>query len=94
MFLSGSFFLISSLFAYQEFKEGQGEHNMLEWKPGDSGYHLHVVSNVCEWIGASSFVLFILSYFNEFQEVEIVTKCSSRYQQQELESLTKCDEYE
>ena len=88
-------FLLSSLFAWQEFKEGHGvRHDILKWEPGDGGYHLHVFSNTCEWVGASSFMLFIVSYFKEFQEVVVVTKCSSRhdYETASTSCLSKSDE--
>ncbi len=78
MIIAGSLFLLSSLFAYQEFKDSHPTHTVLQWDKEDGGYDLHVFSNVSEWIGASCFLLFIISYFNEFQEINIVTKCIPR----------------
>ena len=76
------------MFAYQEFKENHSGHDILKWKQGDGGYDLHVFSNVWEWVGTSSFILFIMSYFKEFQEVHVVTKCLSRNRHAEFERET------
>ena len=78
MITAGTLFLLSSLFAYEEFKESQPAHTILQWDKNDGGYNLHVFSNVSEWIGASCFLLFMVSYFNEFQEISIVNKCIPR----------------
>ena len=78
MITVGTLFLMLSLFAYQEFKESHPAHTILQWDQEDGGYDLHVFSNVSEWIGASCFLLFMVSYFNEFQEIHIVTKCTPR----------------
>jgi hypothetical protein len=78
MITAGSLFLLFSLLAYQEFKDSQPAHSILQWDKDDGGYNLHVFSNVSEWIGASCFLLFLVSYFNEFQEINVVTKCIPR----------------
>ena len=78
MFTAGSLFLLFSLFAYEEFEESNPDHSILQWNQKDGGYNLHVFSNVCEWIGASCFLLFLVSFFNEFQEINVVTKCIPR----------------
>ena len=78
MITAGSLFLLFSLLSYQEFKDSHSTHSILQWDQEDGGYNLHVFSNVSEWIGASCFLLFLASYFNEFQEINIVTKCIPR----------------
>ncbi|KAK7149625.1 hypothetical protein R3I94_009060 [Phoxinus phoxinus] len=40
----------------------------LHWDIDDKDYTLHVVSAVCEWITAFSFVFFFLTYIQEFQQ--------------------------
>ena len=78
MITAGSLFLLFSLLSYQEFKDSDPTHSILQWDQEDGGYNLHVFSNVSEWIGASCFLLFLVSYFKEFQEINIVTKCIPR----------------
>lgn len=78
MMTAGSLFLLFSLFAYEEFEDSHPTHTILQWDQKDGGYNLHVFSNVSEWIGVTCFLLFLVSYFNEFQEINIVTKCIPR----------------
>ncbi|XP_077090456.1 DNA damage-regulated autophagy modulator protein 1 [Siphateles boraxobius] len=40
----------------------------LHWDINDKDYTLHLVSAVCEWITAFSFVFFFLTYIQEFQQ--------------------------
>ena len=39
------------------------------WHPKDSGYDMHVVSSISEWITAMLFLLFFLSFHNEFDQI-------------------------
>ena len=91
MITAGSLFLLFSLIAYQQFEESNPTHTILQWDKDDGGYNLHVFSNVSEWIGASSFLLFLASYFKEFQEIQILPKCiprsSNNIKSTELENL-------
>ena len=88
MITAGSLFLMFSLISFAEFKDSHPSHTILRWNQNDGGYELHVFSNVCEWIGASCFLLFLVSYLKEFQEVQIVTKCISK----SLSSLKSTEE--
>ena len=42
-----------------------------KWYPKDGGWEMHVVSTVSEWIVATSFCVYILSYVQEFRTVSI-----------------------
>jgi hypothetical protein len=42
-----------------------------KWYPEDGGWEMHVASTVSEWIVATSFCVFILSFVREFQKINL-----------------------
>jgi predicted cobalt transporter CbtA len=42
-----------------------------KWYPEDGGWEMHVASTVSEWIVATSFCIYILSFVREFQIINI-----------------------
>jgi len=42
-----------------------------KWYPEDGGWEMHVVSTVSEWIVATSFCVYILSFVQEFRVINI-----------------------
>ena len=42
-----------------------------KWYPKDGGWEMHVVSTVSEWIVATSFCVYILSFVQEFRTISI-----------------------
>ncbi|EDW43919.1 GM19194 [Drosophila sechellia] len=45
--------------------------NPRKWYPSDGGWYLHVVSSISEWIIATIFSFYILSFTNEFRDVSL-----------------------
>jgi len=71
----GLVFFIAEIFAYQDFLKGNNGHTVATWSPGDKGYSVHVFSNVSEWIAGFCLFLFGLTYFEEFQAVNLKVYC-------------------
>ena len=44
---------------------------MRKWYPEDGGFQLHVASTASEWIMASVFNVFILTFVREFQKISM-----------------------
>ena len=42
-----------------------------KWYPEDGGWEMHVASTVSEWIVATSFCVYILSFVQEFRTIKI-----------------------
>jgi len=42
-----------------------------KWYPEDGGWEMHVASTVSEWIVATSFCVYILSFVQEFRVINI-----------------------
>ena len=42
-----------------------------KWYPEDGGWEMHVASTVSEWIVATSFCVYILSFVQEFRAINI-----------------------
>ncbi|XP_075153546.1 DNA damage-regulated autophagy modulator protein 1 [Haematobia irritans] len=45
--------------------------NPRKWYPSDGGWYFHVVSSVSEWIVATVFSFYILSFTDEFRDVDL-----------------------
>ncbi|XP_037107771.1 DNA damage-regulated autophagy modulator protein 2b [Syngnathus acus] len=55
----------------------------LHWKPGETGYTAHIISTVCEWSLALSFISFFLTFIRDFQKIklraEVLMECDHLY---------------
>lgn len=49
----------------------------LKWSPQDPGYLYHVISSVAEWSMCGGMLLFMLTFAQEFQQIEITSDISS-----------------
>jgi len=49
----------------------------LKWSPKDPGYLYHVVSSLAEWSMCGGMLLFMLTFAQEFQQIEITSDISS-----------------
>jgi hypothetical protein len=74
--ICGLAFFLAEIPAYKQFIQSGSQHSIQQWRPEDDGYRLHVVSNVCEWVGASCFAIFISTFFKEFQKISLSVNCS------------------
>ena len=55
-----------------ESKNGTNKPGKREcWKPGQSGYEMHLVSSIAEWITAFTFLAYFLSFYREFDRISI-----------------------
>ncbi|XP_017095107.1 DNA damage-regulated autophagy modulator protein 1 [Drosophila bipectinata] len=45
--------------------------NPRKWYPSDGGWYFHVISSISEWIMATIFSFFILSFTDEFRDVSL-----------------------
>ncbi|XP_018801982.1 PREDICTED: DNA damage-regulated autophagy modulator protein 1 [Bactrocera latifrons] len=45
--------------------------NPRQWYPSDGGWYFHVVSSISEWIMATIFCFYILSFTDEFRDVRL-----------------------
>jgi hypothetical protein len=70
----GSIFFIAEVAAYGAFRH-QTEHTVAHWQPDDPGYSIHVLSNIGEWLSAFCFGLFSVTFFDEFQCVNLSLNC-------------------
>ncbi|XP_061639482.1 DNA damage-regulated autophagy modulator protein 2b isoform X2 [Phyllopteryx taeniolatus] len=43
----------------------------LHWTPGETGYTAHIVSTLCEWSLAFSFISFFLTFIRDFQKIKL-----------------------
>ncbi|XP_028810563.1 DNA damage-regulated autophagy modulator protein 1 isoform X2 [Denticeps clupeoides] len=57
--------------------------NKLHWDPQDQDYVLHLISAVCEWTVAFSFVFFFLTYIREFKLFTLSVKAELQEHSQE-----------
>lgn len=42
------------------------------WKETDDGYNAHLASTFSEWLMSICFLLFFLTYFREFQKINVI----------------------
>ena len=71
-------FLITSVFAYDEFARSGTPRSVAQWRPEDAGYSLHVLSNLAEWLCVWCFGIFVLSFCGEFQRVSFAVQCTPK----------------
>ncbi|KAI9585980.1 DNA damage-regulated autophagy modulator protein 1 [Glossina fuscipes] len=45
--------------------------NPRKWYPSDGGWHFHVISSISEWIMATIFSFYILTFTEEFRDLDI-----------------------
>ncbi|CAG0883191.1 unnamed protein product [Darwinula stevensoni] len=64
------FFFISSICGTLARLQFHGK-NMRKWYPEDGGFQLHVASTASEWVMASAFNVFILTFVREFQKISM-----------------------
>ncbi|XP_061543953.1 DNA damage-regulated autophagy modulator protein 2b isoform X1 [Phycodurus eques] len=43
----------------------------LHWTPGETGYTAHIISTLCEWSLAFSFISFFLTFIRDFQKINL-----------------------
>ncbi|XP_061689932.1 DNA damage-regulated autophagy modulator protein 2b [Syngnathoides biaculeatus] len=55
----------------------------LHWTPGETGYTAHLVSTLCEWSLAFSYISFFLTFIRDFQKInlraEVNVQCAHLY---------------
>ncbi|XP_077429136.1 DNA damage-regulated autophagy modulator protein 2b [Vanacampus margaritifer] len=61
---------VSSVIMYSSLP-GVDVASKLHWTPGEPGYTAHIVSTVCEWSLALSFISFFLTYIRDFQKIQL-----------------------
>lgn len=74
--LCGFTFFLAEIPAYRKFVASGTPRSIEQWRPEDAGYTLHVLSNVCEWVGASCFTIIISTFSSEFQKISLSVNCS------------------
>lgn len=74
--ICGLTFFLAEIPAYKEFIRSGTKNSIQKWQPEDAGYTLHVISNVCEWVGASCFAILVSTFFKEFQKISLSVNCS------------------
>ncbi|EDO49700.1 predicted protein, partial [Nematostella vectensis] len=67
----GLTFFLAEIYGYRAFLASGSTHTIQQWKPGDAGYELHVVSNVAEWVAGASFTIYISTFYSEFQRLSL-----------------------
>ncbi|XP_076028129.1 DNA damage-regulated autophagy modulator protein 2b [Genypterus blacodes] len=50
---------------------GTDVEQKLHWTPGEKGYTAHIISTICEWSLAFSFISFFLTYIRDFQKITL-----------------------
>ena len=76
MTICGIVFFVAEIPAYKQFLLSGTNRTIQQWRPEDGGYTLHVLSNVCEWVGASCFTIVISTFYGEFQKISLSVNCS------------------
>ncbi|XP_054641764.1 DNA damage-regulated autophagy modulator protein 2-like isoform X1 [Dunckerocampus dactyliophorus] len=61
---------VSSVIMYSSLPGVDVAHK-LHWTPGETGYTAHIISTVCEWSLAFSFISFFLTYIQDFQKINL-----------------------
>ncbi|XP_061912071.1 DNA damage-regulated autophagy modulator protein 2b isoform X2 [Entelurus aequoreus] len=61
---------VSSVVMYSSLPGVDVTHK-LHWTPGETGYTPHLISTVCEWSLAFSFISFFLTYIRDFQKITL-----------------------
>ena len=65
-------FMIIFYYANKKLQERPGEHkSLIEWRPSDPGYNLHVTSSAFEWLLAISLLLYFASFTKEFNKMKV-----------------------
>ena len=71
-------FFTASTYGHEQFMQSNHNHGISQWRPGDGGYSLHLIANLCEWITLFAFVIMSLTFVCEFQGVSIEIKCTEK----------------
>lgn len=71
-------FFTASAYGYKQFLQNSHNHDIGQWRPGDGGYELHIIGNMCEWLTLFAFVGMSLTFVREFQQVSIEVKCKEK----------------
>ncbi|KAK3696701.1 hypothetical protein QZH41_013066 [Actinostola sp. cb2023] len=74
--ICGIVFFAAEIPAYKQFLASGSKHTIQQWTPEDGGYTLHVLSDACEWVGASLFTIVISTFYGEFQKISLSVNCS------------------
>ncbi|XP_031550368.1 DNA damage-regulated autophagy modulator protein 2-like [Actinia tenebrosa] len=74
--ICGLTFFLAEIPAYKAFIRSGTKNSIQQWKPENAGYALHVLSNVCEWVGTSCFAILVSTFFKEFQKISLSVHCS------------------
>ncbi|XP_029908143.1 DNA damage-regulated autophagy modulator protein 2b [Myripristis murdjan] len=61
---------VSSVIMYSSLPGVDVAHK-LHWTPGETGYTAHIISTICEWSLAFSFISFFLTYIRDFQKINL-----------------------
>ena len=62
--------IASRYIAIDEWNKGKHHASKKElWQPGDSGYEMHLISSITEWVTALIFLLYFLSFYKEFDQI-------------------------
>ncbi|XP_012558090.1 DNA damage-regulated autophagy modulator protein 1 [Hydra vulgaris] len=70
--------VVTSILSYEIFINYNLQHTIAQWVPGDFGYLIHIVSNSSEWLSAMFIIIYVLTYFEEFQHVVLLIDCQER----------------
>lgn len=56
----------------EQYKNMSNIKSEFKWKETDDGYNAHLASTFCEWLMTICFLLFFLTYFREFQKINVI----------------------
>ncbi|XP_077384746.1 DNA damage-regulated autophagy modulator protein 2b [Festucalex cinctus] len=76
-FASIAAMFVSSVVMYSSLP-GVDVASKLHWTPGEQGYTAHLISTVCEWSLALSFISFFLTYIRDFQKIRLRAEADVR----------------
>ena len=71
-------FFTAAAYGWILFQQENHNHSVNQWMPGDGGYSLHVLSNSAEWLALVAFLCLSLTFFGEFQKVNLSVECREK----------------
>jgi len=72
------------MYAADDIHLSKNAMDKLVWMPTDPGYIEHVIANFAEWFMCLSFLSFSLTFFNEFQRIQIASDFREEHEKEAI----------